>query len=279
MTAIVLPVIERADGVRASLRRIGALVRRYLYLIRSSWVRGLEIIYWPFLQMVMWGFLQKYLATGTGTFGLVGGLLIGSVLLWDIQFRSQIGFSVGFLEEMWSRNLGHLLTSPLRANELIAALSVMSLMRLAIAMVPVAFAAYLFFGFNLLGLGLGLAGFFAILVLTGWALALFSSGIILRYGLGAEELSWSLGFILLPLACVYYPVAVLPDWLQPLALALPSTHVFEGMRSILLHGTFNATEMWWALALNAVYLLAGYAAFRFFLRSAKVSGSLLQLGE
>jgi ABC-2 type transport system permease protein len=180
---------------------------------------------------------------------------------------------------MWSRNLGQLLLSPLRPNELIAALSVMSLMRLVIAMVPVSIAAYLFFGFNLLGIGAGLVAFFAVLILTGWALALFSSGIILRYGLGAEELSWSLGFILLPLACVYYPVAVLPHWLQPIALALPSTHVFEGMRSILLHNTFNAEELVWALALNAIYLAAAYTAFRVFLRSARVNGSVLQLGE
>jgi ABC-2 type transport system permease protein len=279
MTAIVLPVIGDPGGMEASLRRIGALVRRYLYLIKSSWLRSLEIVYWPFLQMVMWGFLQRYLANSTSTGAIAGGLLIGAVLLWDIQFRSQIGFSVGFLEEMWSRNLGQLLTSPLRPNELVAALSIMSLMRLAIAMVPVTAAAYLFFGFNLFGLGAALAAFFAVLVLTGWALALFSSGIILRYGLGAEELSWSLGFILLPLACVYYPVAVLPGWLQPIALALPSTHVFEGMRSILLHNTFDAGELVWALALNAVYLLAAYVSFRYFLRSARVNGALLQLGE
>jgi ABC-2 type transport system permease protein len=279
MTALVLPVLGPASGVRSSLGRIGALVRRYIYLIQSSWLRSLEILYWPFLQMVMWGFLQKYLVTNTNATAVAGGLLIGAVLLWDIQFRSQIGFSVGFLEEMWSRNLGHLLTSPLRPNELVAALCVMSLMRLVIAMVPVSIAAYWFFGFNLLGLGFGLGVFFAVLILTGWALALFSSGIILRYGLGAEELSWSLGFILLPLACVYYPVAVLPSWLQPVALAFPSTHVFEGMRSILLHNTFNAEELVWALALNAIYLAAAYATFRALLRSARVNGSVLQLGE
>jgi ABC-2 type transport system permease protein len=279
VTAVVLPVMGPAQGFAASLRRIGSLVRRYIYLIRSSWLRSLEIVYWPFLQMVMWGFLQKYLITTTNPAAVAGGLLIGAVILWDIQFRSQIGFSVGFLEEMWSRNLGQLLTSPLRPNELVAALNVMSLMRLLIAMVPVSIAAYLFFGFNLLGLGAGLGVFFAVLIMTGWALALFSSGIILRYGLGAEELSWSLGFILLPLACVYYPVAVLPAWLQPVALAFPSTHVFEGMRSILLHHTFDAEELVWALALNGIYLVVAYAAFRAFLHGARVNGSILQLGE
>jgi len=273
--AVLLP----ASGLRASLRRVGAMIKRYTYLLRSSGIRLVELIYWPFLQMLTWGFLQKYLATTTNPVAQGAGVLIGSVLLWDILFRSKIGFSTTFVEEMWSRNLGNLLTSPLRPLELVAALSAWSIIRLAVSMVPVAGAAFLFFGFNLLDLGLALAAFFAVLVLTSWSLGLLAAGVILRYGLGAEELAWSLAFILLPLSCVYYPVAVLPSWLQPVALALPPTHVFEGMRSILLHGVFDPTELWWALGLNAVYLSVGYAAFSWFLRSARVNGSLLQLGE
>ena len=273
--AVLLP----ASGLRPSLRRIGALVRRYMYLLRSSGIRLIELIYWPFLQMLTWGFLQEYLAETTSPFAQGADVLIGSVLLWDILFRSKIGFSTTFIEEMWSRNLGNLLTSPLRPFELVAALSVWSIIRLGVSMVPVAVAAYFIFGFNLLDLGLALVAFFAVLVLTSWSLGLLSSGVILRYGLGAEELAWSLAFILLPLSCVYYPVAVLPGWLQPVALALPPTHVFEGMRSILLHGVFDPTELWWALGLNVIYLAVGYGAFSWFLQSARVNGSLLQLGE
>jgi len=254
-------------------------VRRYMYLLRSSGIRLIELIYWPFLQMLTWGFLQKYLAGTTSPLAQAAGVLIGGVLLWDILFRSKIGFSTTFIEEMWSRNLGNLLTSPLHPFELVAALSVWSVIRLAVSMVPVTVAAYFFFGFNLLSLGLALAAFFAVLVLTSWSLGLVSAGVILRYGLGAEELAWSLAFILLPLSCVYYPVSVLPGWLKPIALALPPTHVFEGMRSILLHGVVNVTELWWALGLNAVYLSIGYLAFRWFLRGARINGSLLQLGE
>ena len=273
--AVLLP----PNGLGASLRRIGALVRRYMYLLRSSGIRLIELIYWPFLQMLTWGFLQKYLAGTTSPLAQAAGVLIGGVLLWDILFRSKIGFSTTFIEEMWSRNLGNLLTSPLHPFELVAALSVWSVIRLAVSMVPVTVAAYFFFGFNLLSLGLALAAFFAVLVLTSWSLGLVSAGVILRYGLGAEELAWSLAFILLPLSCVYYPVSVLPGWLKPIALALPPTHVFEGMRSILLHGVVNVTELWWALGLNAVYLSIGYLAFRWFLRGARINGSLLQLGE
>jgi ABC-2 type transport system permease protein len=274
-----VPLLLPPMGWHASLRRIWALVRRYTYLLRSSGVRLVELIYWPFLQMLTWGFLQKYLAGTASPLAQAAGVLIGSVLLWDILFRSNIGFSTTFIEEMWSRNLGNLLTSPLRPYELVAALSLWSVIRLGVSMVPVAAAAYLIFGFNLLHLGLPLAAFFVVLVLTSWSLGLVSAGVILRYGLGAEELAWSLAFLLLPLCCVYYPVSVLPDWLQMVALALPPTHVFEGMRSILLHGTFDPSELVWALSLNAIYLLAGYLTFSAFLASARVNGSLLQLGE
>lgn len=277
--SIVEPVLRPPRGVSASLRRVGALVRRYTYLLRSSGVRIVELIYWPFLQMLTWGFLQKFLAGTENPYAQTAGVLIGSVLLWDILFRSKIGFSTTFIEEMWSRNLGNLLTSPLRPFELVAALSLWSIIRLSVGMIPVSLAAFFIFGFNLLDLGLWLAAFFCVLVLTSWSLGLIAAGVILRYGLGAEELAWSLAFLLLPLACVYYPVTVLPGWLQPIALALPPTHVFEGMRSILLDHTFDPATLWWALGLNAIYLVLGYATFSWFLASARDNGTLLQLGE
>ncbi len=273
------PMLLPQSGVLGSARRIRALVLRYTYLLRSSGIRLIELIYWPFLQMLTWGFLQKYLAETASPLAQGAGVLIGGILLWDILFRTKISFSTTFIEEMWSRNLGNLLTSPLRPFELVAALSLWSIIRVLVSMIPVATAAYFIFGFDLLTLGLPLAAFFAVLVLTSWSLGLLSIGVILRYGLGAEELAWSLAFLLLPLACVYYPVSVLPEWLQWVALALPPTHVFEGMRSILLHHVFDATELWRALALNAIYLVIGYAAFSIFLQSARENGSLLQLGE
>ncbi len=255
------------------------MILRYAYLFSASPIRLVELMYWPFVQLLMWGFLQIHLAENTSLFAQGAGLLIGSVLLWDILFRGKIGFSICFLEEMWARNLGLLLVSPLSANEFLASLSVMSVLRLLVGLIPVTILAKVIFGFDLLGLGLPLAAFFANLILTSWALAMFTSGVILRYGLGAEELSWGLGFVLLPLCCVYYPLEVLPGWLQPVALALPPTHVFEGMRMVLLEGVFDAAQMWRALGLNVIFIAAGYISFRLFLASARVSGSLSQIGE
>jgi ABC-2 type transport system permease protein len=168
------PVLLPPGGLHASVRRMAALVRRYIYLLRSSGVRLVELIYWPFLQMLTWGFLQTYLAGTENPYAQAAGVLIGSVLLWDILFRSKISFSTTFIEEMWSRNLGNLLTSPLRPYELVAALSLWSIIRLAVSMVPVAIAAFFIFGFNLLDLGLALVAFFFVLVLTSWSLGLIA---------------------------------------------------------------------------------------------------------
>src|SRR5262249_27164211 len=147
--------------VSASARRIYGLVLRYWYVIRSSWPRTAELIYWPLVQMLMWGFLQTYLAQTSSFAAKAAGLFIGAVLMWDILVRSQLGFAVAFLEEIWSRNLGHLMMSPLRPAELVAALILVSLIKLLVAMVPVAVLAYVFFGFNVLSLGFAFAAFFA----------------------------------------------------------------------------------------------------------------------
>ena len=263
----------------ASAGRVWGMVLRYWYVIRSSWPRTAELIYWPLVQMLMWGFLQSYLAQATGLAAKAAGLFIGAVLLWDILVRSQLGFAVAFLEEVWSRNLGHLMMSPLRPGELVAALMAVSLIKLAVAMVPVATLAYLFFDFNVLGLGFAFAAFFANLVFMSWSLGLVSTGVVLRWGLGAESFAWLIVFVFLPLCCVYYPVATLPGWLQPVALALPPTYVFEGLRAIVLGGAFVGDLMVKALALNAVYFALGYAVFAYFLESARVHGTLVQMGE
>jgi ABC-2 type transport system permease protein len=255
------------------------MVLRYWYLLRSSWPRLLELIYWPAVQMLMWGFLQLYVSENAGFFAKAGGTFIGAVLLWDILFRGQLGFSISFLEEMWARNMGNLMMSPLRPGEFIAALMIMSLVRLAIGMVPVTFLAMGFFGFNLYGLGLALAVFFMNLILTSWAVGIFVSGIVLRNGMGAESMAWTIMFLLLPLTCVYYPVAVLPGWLQAVAWLLPPTYVFEGMRALLIDHVFRADLMAWALGLNAIYFVAAIVGFLALLNSAREVGSLMQAGE
>jgi ABC-2 type transport system permease protein len=267
------------SGLEFSFNRVRAMVRRYWYLLRSSWPRVLDLIYWPTVQMLMWGFLQLYVTQNGGPFVRTAGVFIGAVLLWDILFRGQLGFSISFLEEMYAHNLANLMMSPLRPVEFIASLMIMSVVRLLIGMIPVTLLAILFFGFNLWSLGLALAAFFLNLILTSWAVGIFVAGLLLRNGLGAESMAWTIMFLFLPLTCVYYPVTVLPAYLQYVAWSLPPTYVFEGMRALLIDHVFRADLMVDAFAFNLVLFTAASLAFLKLLQSARLQGSLLQAGE
>ena len=272
-------VALEVNGPRASARRIWAMVARYGYLIKGSVPRIMELMYWPLVQMMLWGFLQTHLARSTTVYEQAAGLLIGAVLLWDILLRSQFGFSLSFLEEMWSRNLSNLLMSPLRPAEYVMSLMTISIIRLCLGLVPVILLANLFFGFNLFSLGLALAAFFANLVFAGWTIGLLANGVVIRYGMGAESFTWVAVFTLLPLCCVYYPLSTLPGWLQPISRALPPTHVFEGMRALVIEKAFRPDLMLTAFGLNLLYFSAAYLLFLYFLGQARKKGTLMQIGE
>lgn len=262
-----------------SIRRIAAMCLRYWYLLRSSWPRLLDMMYWPTVQMCTWGLLQIYVGQNSGFFARSAGTLIAAVILWDVLFRGQLGFSLSFLEEMWSRNMGNLLISPLRPMEFVAALVVMSVVRLAIGMVPVTLLAMAFFDFNLYSFGFALAAFFMNLLLTSWSVGIIVSGLILRNGMGAENLAWGIMFMILPLSAVYYPVTILPEFLQWASWALPPTYVFEGTRALLIDKVFRADLMVQAFLINAVYFTASVMVFLALLNSARRQGSLMQGGE
>lgn len=262
-----------------SLRRIWAMVLRHYYLMRGSWPRLLELIYWPTLQMTLWGFITLFFESHSTWLVQAAGVLISAVLLWDVMFRGQISLFLSFLEEIWSRNLGQLFVSPLRPIELVVALVVVSLARTVIGVGGAALLAVLLFDISIFDLGLPLIAFFLNLIVFGWALGLVVSGLVLRYGQGAESLAWAAIFLVQPVSGVYYPISVLPEWLQAIAWGLPSAHVFEGMRAVLIDGVFRADLLVAAVALNVLYMAAGTAIFLGIVRYARVHGQLLQIGE
>lgn len=262
-----------------SARRIGGMVLRYFYLMRSSWPRLIELAYWPTVQMILWGFITLFLARNSTYFAQAFGVLLSAVLLWDVLFRGQLGVSVSFFEEMWSRNLGHLFVSPLRSYELICALLLMSFIRTIIGVIPASLLTIAFFDYSIYSLGLPLVAFFFNLLVMGWSVGLAVSGMVLRAGLGAEGLAWAAIFALAPVSGIYYPISVLPEWLQTIAYLLPSAHVFEGMRAIIVEGSVEPQLLVTATLLNLVYLSAGAAIFLACFRSARQRGQLLQVGE
>jgi ABC-2 type transport system permease protein len=262
-----------------SWNRVTAIILRHMFVLRRSWPRLLELAYWPTVQMILWGFVTQFFTQHSSWVAQATGVLISAVLLWDVFFRSNIGVSVSFMEEMWARNLAQLFLSPLRPIELVAALGLLSMVRTLISVIPAALLAIPLFGVSVFALGLPLAAFFASLLLFGWAIGLVVSALVLRLGLGAESLAWVAVFAIAPLSGVYYPIAVLPGWLQPVAWMLPSSYVFEGMRAILFDHVFRADLLFGALALNLLYGAAATLFFLYMCRVARQRGLFLQQGE
>ncbi len=262
-----------------SFMRVGAMLRRHVYTLRGSWPRMVEIMYWPIVQMVTWGFVTTFFLEHSSWVAQAAGVLISAVLLWDVLFRANLGVSLGFMEEMWSRNLGQLFVSPLRPVELVASLTLVSLMRTVVSVTPAAVLAMPLFDVWIFSLGPPLAAFFANILVFGWCIGLIVASLVLRFGLGAESLAWVTIFLVSPLSGIYYPIDTLPGWLQPVSWALPSSHVFEGMRAVMFEGAFDWTLFWRAAGLNAVWLTGASVLFLVMFRLAREKGLLLQQGE
>jgi ABC-2 type transport system permease protein len=259
--------------------RVMAMVWRHIYLYRSSWTRLVELVYWPAMELFVWGFLTLYLrGLGPGLPDFVV-LFLGGLILWDVLFRSQIGVSLAFLEEIWARNLSNLFASPLTPIEFVASQMIVALSRTVIAALFMAILSALLYHYNVFAMGLPLVAFFLNLLIMGWSVGLLVSAMILRFGQGAESLAWAVIFLFQPIAAVFYPVSVLPDWLQPVAKATPAAHVFEGLRTVLLEGRFDGGLLFNAVTLNVVYLIVGCAGFLGMFRVARRRGLLLQVGE
>jgi ABC-2 type transport system permease protein len=258
---------------------------RHIALYRHSWPRLVELAYWPTLQTLIWGFTASFFASRIGIGSVANasatalGVLLGGVLLWEVALRSQMGMAISFLEEIWSRNLGHVFVSPLRPSELVAALIGMSIIRMVVGLAPAVLLAWLLYAFNLFALGPVLVLFVANLMVMGWWVALGVVSLLLRHGAGAESLAWSVLFGLTPFSAVFYPISALPEALRPIALILPSAHVFEGMRAAIATGGIAWGELGWAVGLNLVWLVLGAALFTRQFRVARERGALLSIGE
>ena len=254
--------------------------QRHACLLLGSWPRLLDLVYWPTVQMILWGFITMFLVGQSGWVAQAAGVFLSAVLLWDTLFRGQLGVSLCFLEELYARHLGHLFVSPLRPAELVAANFLVSLVRVLIGVGGASLLAIPLFHFSIVGtLGWTLIPFFAVLMLFGWAIGLIIAGLVIRLGLGAETLAWAAIFFIQPFSAVYYPVDVLPASVRWISYLLPSAPVFEGMRAVLRENRFEWALFGQALGVLVAWLVVAGVVFALLFRSARRQGLLLQSGE
>ncbi len=261
------------------LHRIQALIVRHLFLYKRSLPRLMEIFYWPFLDLVVWGFITVYLMKFQGQLPGVVTFFLGALILWDVLFRAQQGITITFLEEIWARNLMNLFASPLKPSEFLAATMAISVFKVTAVSLVMAGAALAFYSYNIFMMGLALIPFVLNLIVTGWIIGVLTTSLIMRFGQEAEVLAWGMVFLFQPISCVFYPVDVLPSWLQVIAWANPAAHVFEGMRGVLTAGSLPLDHLAWAAGLNAGYFALIVAVFHWTFNLCKEQGTLVRVGE
>jgi ABC-2 type transport system permease protein len=260
--------------------RISGVMLRQMYLYKRTLHRWLEAVYWPVLDITLWGFLSKYIQDATPQ-SRIGFALLGALISWDILFRAQQSVSVGFLEDMWSRNVLNVWSTPIRAWEYISGTILVGVVRVAIGAGIAILIARFAFGFHFLTeVGLPLLPFLLALVIMGWSVGVATTAMILRLGQGAEELAWALAFLFQPFSAVFYPVDKLPAVMRGISFFVPASHVFEGMRSVLLEGAgFPIRELAWAFAIDVLYVAGAAWLFSWSLRQVRVRGLLSRFGE
>jgi len=259
--------------------RIYALFLRHFYLIKSSLPRLLDLVYWPTIQIILWGFISKFFTMHSDFYNHTAGIILSAAILYDFLFRSSISFNMLFLEEIWSRNFTNLFIAPLKVSEILTALTMTALIRTLIGIVPAILLASPFFGISLFDLGPTLVLLLLSLYIFGMTLGILVVSGLLRYGPAFENVAWSSLFLLAPLGCIYYPLSILPDWLQILAKALPLVYIFEEVRSILLNNTVNFINIVFALVLNLFYFASAIIIFYSAFSGARKKGTLINVGE
>jgi ABC-2 type transport system permease protein len=227
----VVPQSEEVAGF--NWLRVRAIARRHAYVMLRSPHRLFDVTVWPMVDVLLFGSIGVFVSGGGGSGSAAFAYLLAGIILWHVVYQSQIALATGFLEETWSRNLLNLLVSPLKEAEYVAGVALFGLAKLVLGVGLTAILAFGAYAFDISEMGFGLIPIAAILLVVGWAIALFVIGVTLRYGSGAEALAWGVLFAVMPLSGVFYPVESLPALVRPLARVLPTTHAFAAMRVIL----------------------------------------------
>jgi ABC-2 type transport system permease protein len=237
---------------------IAAIVLRQFYLMRGSVSRLLPLFAWVAVDVVLWGFITKYLNAITTGFNFVP-VLLGAVLLWDFFSRVMQGVTTAFFEDVWSRNFLNIFATPLSISEYVTGLVLTSIATSSIGLVVMLVLSTTLFGLSFFVYGVMLIPFLLVLFLFGIALGIMGSAMVLRLGPASEWFVWPIPALLSPFVGVFYPLSTLPPWMQVVAHVLPPSYVFEGMRAIITGGHFSPGLLAWGGVLAALYIvIAGW---------------------
>ncbi len=258
-------------------RSLAVALRQY-YLLRGSVSRLVPLFAWVTIDVVLWGFITRYLTTITGPAFAGVRLLLGAVLMWDFFTRVMQGVTTTFLEDVWSRNFLNLFATPIRLSEYVGGLVISTIVMATIGLVVMLVLAAVAFGLSFAAYGLVIVPFMLVLFVFGIALGILACAIVLRLGPSAEWFVWPIPVLLSPLVGVFYPLATLPVPLRAIAYALPPSYVFESMRAVVAGHEPSWSGLAIAASLVAVQLVAAFAVFAHTFRRVVASGLLARYG-
>jgi ABC-2 type transport system permease protein len=259
------------------LNRIEAVILRHMYELRHNANHVINMLYFPVVNIVMWGFITIYLTNHERLQPGLTSSLLGGVVLWGFFYGFQRDMGQGFLEEVWTRNLVSLFSTPLSVTEYITALVCVNIIKAMIGLLLESVIALLCYNFNIFPSLIKFVPFIAVLTFFGLSIGVVITSLIVRYGSKLEGLAWSVAGVLMPFSCVFYPLKTLPVLLQPFALALPTTHSFEGMRQVLAGGGFSVPDFQWGLTLGVAYMALAILLFRRMFEAARSRGLLIKM--
>lgn len=256
--------------------RIYAIVLKYWFDMKRDLFRLFDIFWWPVFDLFIWGLLSLYLMqTSTGAINFVS-LFLGGMILWTFFDRASRDISRSMMDELWNRNLVNLFSTPLGLTEYLVGTVIIAVMKLITSAIVMIILATVFYGFRPFSIGWFFIPAIFGLTIFGWSISFFVQSMILRRGHTIEVFIWAVAILVQPFSCVFYPLATLPRWAQYIAYALPTTYIFENMRSMLLTQTVRVDEIVLSFGLNVIY---GSIAIWFFYRTftyAKIKGLLVK---
>lgn len=228
---------------------------RHLYLIRRSMDRVFDLFYWPVIDLLLWGLTSFFIKEFAPNASLVVLIIVSGVVFWLIVWRGQNDIGVSLLEDLWNKNMINLFVSPLRFSEWLIALMTLGTMKVLVSFPFAILASFLLFKVKIFSFGVSVLPFAFSLLLTGWWVGCIVNGLILRFGTRIQIIAWSLVMLIAPFSAIYYPLSVLPVWAQNIALAVPTSYVFEGIREVINTGHADIFKIIMSFSLNIVYLI------------------------
>lgn len=252
--------------------RIKAVIMRHVLAMYKDMARIIDIVYWPLIDAIIWGFTSIWMQkdqAGSSNFALI---LLTSLAFWNVVFRSNIDISLSLLEELWYRNVVNLFSTPMLLSEWVAGMMCLGLVRSAFVFLYSAFIIWMIYGLNILTIGFSIIPFFLLLMISGWSIGFFISSFLIYWGQKVQTFVWAIGWLFALFSAVFYPLEVLPRWVQIIGKILPTSYIFEAVRLKVSTGIFSTYLVSVGLILNIFYLFLTILFFNFMFNKSKNVG-------